>query len=154
MTDKTDSTEQEHRPTLFGDAPPRQLRASFTMDEIARWNMIWPQAVAMAWADDQVKKDLLEHPRQALATHLGYTFPGEIDLHIADATGFEGVTRNGVETTAGYRPSAPTKVGHWLVPATRVQVWLPPKPEDEELQAVALAAYGTRGHIYPFTCCG
>ncbi len=142
--------------TLFGDddGSPRELNWSYTTDEIARWNQIWPQAVSMAWTDDGFKKALIEDARGALERRLGYTFPAEITLEVKDATGFVGTTSSGEKATAGYQPTDDgAGIGHWLVPATNVTLWLPPAPEDMDLQAVALAAYGTRGHIYPFTCC-
>lgn len=140
--------------TLYGDGTARQVSATYTIDEISRWNQIWPQAVAMAWSDPAFKKDLLADPRDALVRHLGYRFPDEITLEVKDAAGIEGVTTEGQPAKAGYYPpSKPGDVGHWLVPATNVTLWLPGAPDTVEMQGVALATYGTRGHIYPFTCC-
>lgn len=149
-----ESRDDNGRDTLYGDAPGRELRATYTINEISRWNQIWPQIVAQAWFDPDFKKLLLSDARAALA-ELGYDFTDEITLEVKDATGFEGVTQNGTPAVAGYAPPKGAQtVGHWLVPATNVTLWLPPPPADASMNAVALAAYGTRGHIYPFTCCG
>jgi ribosomally synthesized peptide (two-chain TOMM family) len=112
------------------------------INDIGSWYSVWLMAIARAWSDEGFKKRLLEDPRRALKDDLQYVYPEDIILTIKDATGVNnsGWTHNGAN-------------GSWKVPPSEVTLWMPPKPEKLEDQAVALGSYSFTSQTYPFTCC-
>jgi ribosomally synthesized peptide (two-chain TOMM family) len=119
-------------------------KPTYTINEIGEWYNVWLMAIALAWKDPVFKKELLEHPRAALAARLHYKFPWSVNLVIKDATGVDG---------SGWLPD-PKGAGNgtWKLPATDVLLWLPPAPPMDE-QPVALGNYAYTAQTYPFTCC-
>ncbi len=129
---------------LYGNLPKEQQLASYTLDETSQWSMIWPLVVAEAWTNEDFKQQLLENPRRAVMMLFGFEFPENLDLIVKDARMVEG---------AGWTPNRNARYGYeWLLPASQVVLWLPPRPEEGQRE-VALASYILSGQIYPFTCC-
>jgi ribosomally synthesized peptide (two-chain TOMM family) len=120
---------------------PRE-KPSEVFDSIGSWYSVWMMAIARSWNDPAFKARLIADPRRTLENDLHYTYPVDIVLTIKDATGVDesGWTNNGGN-------------GSWKVPPSEVTLWMPPKPEKLEDQAVALGSYQYTSQTYPFTCC-
>jgi len=125
--------------TVAISGQPPGTAPTYTIDEIGKWNAVWPMAIALAWADPEFKAALLKDPRETLSNLMHYDFPKSILLTIKDA----GATPN-----SGWNEH----FNNWNLPATEVTMWLPPAPALDQ-QAVALGSYTYTGQIYPFTCC-
>jgi ribosomally synthesized peptide (two-chain TOMM family) len=124
--------------TAIAGQPPN-TEPTYTIDEIGKWNAVWPMAIALAWTDPEFKAALLKDPRGTLSDLMNYDFPRSIILTVKDA---------GDVPESGWN----SHFNIWKLPPTEVTLWLPPAPPLEQ-QSVALASYTYTGQIYPFTCC-
>lgn len=131
-----------NKASLMNEGRGPREKPTDVINDIGSWYSVWLMAIARAWNDEAFKKRLLSDPRTALRDDLQYVYPQDINLTIKDATGVanSGWTNNGAN-------------GSWKVPPSEVTLWMPPKPEKMEDQAVALGSYSFTSQTYPFTCC-
>jgi ribosomally synthesized peptide (two-chain TOMM family) len=118
------------------------------MDTTIKWQMVWLEAIALAWRDPAFKKQLLADPRATLVKYFNFDLGPYVKLTIRDCT----------PPAAGASPKSRIEhaFGGWD-PATdplrsEMIMALPPAPKIED-QGVALSFYNASGRAYPFTCC-
>jgi ribosomally synthesized peptide (two-chain TOMM family) len=118
------------------------------LDTTIKWQMVWLEAIALAWRDPEFKKKLLAQPRFTLVEYFNFDLGPYVKLTIRECAPPVG------------NPAAKTRLeqvfGGWD-PATdplqsEMIMALPPAPKVED-QAVALSFYNASGRAYPFTCC-
>src|SRR5215510_4670869 len=109
------------------------------MDEMAQWQEVWIGAVALAWRNPNFRAELLRDARKAIAEHFAYSLPPFLDMTVADG---------GKDPEYGWRVHGEDG---WVLPQTKLVMWLPPPPPDIRDQAVALSDYSAAGRTYPFT---
>jgi len=97
-----------------------------TYDRFVAFRAAVMRAIALAWGNEQFRKDLIKHPKEAMKEHLDYTFPFNIDLAVdVDNARWE-----------------PMTVTDWhVLRRDTLDMVLPPKPEDPKQQVEALAAF-------------
>ena len=88
------------------------------------------ESIALAWSDDKLKKAYMENPVKFMQDHLHYQFPFQMEMKIAKA-----------ETVDQMRTWKPEDTGGWVGPNNTLVMILPPKPEEETQEAIALSAY-------------
>lgn len=144
----------EHKPTSQQVAEFTRKVASTEEDPVSgldttiKWQMVWLEAIALAWRDDRFKKQLLEDPRAALKEYFNFDLGPYVKLTVREASKPE------------HDHDPKTKLEHafggWdpgQDPLTSEMIMaLPPAPKVED-QAVALSFYNASGRAYPFTCC-
>ena len=107
-----------------------------------RWQIIWPRAIAYAWANSDFKTELQEHPRETLKKYFNYELSVELELTIQDAP----------DGTPGYNPKAKEDEDPWQhLPHMELKLFIPPAPKKLDEQAIALADYSDTGRTYPMT---
>lgn len=119
------------------------------LDTTIKWQMVWLEAIALAWRDPEFKAELLKDPRKALRAHFLFDLGPYVKLTVREAS-----------PPAGGNPARGTRVEQLFNgwdpasdPLTSEMVMaLPPAPRLED-QGVALAFYNASGRAYPFTCC-
>lgn len=107
------------------------------------WQTIWPQLVAMAWANESFKAELIRDPLGTIKTVFNdrFEFPAYVDLEVADVPpGNEG------QTLYGYAAN----YGVWKLPNAKLKLYLPPRPADHDAP-LALINYQASGRIFPFS---
>jgi ribosomally synthesized peptide (two-chain TOMM family) len=118
------------------------------LDTTIKWQMVWLEAIALAWRDDAFKALLLKEPRVALKTYFNFDLGPYVKLVVREAT------PPALDATAPHRLAQ--AFGGWdpaQDPLTSEMIMaLPPKPRVED-QGIALAFYNASGRAYPFTCC-
>jgi ribosomally synthesized peptide (two-chain TOMM family) len=116
---------------------------SGALESALHWQVIWPRAIAMAWADDDFRDALIADPRGVIEETFGYHLSENLDLTIEQATAGtferESITPGEDDPWAG-------------LPKLKLTLAIPPRP-SQQLQAVAITAYQDTGRTYPFTCC-
>jgi hypothetical protein len=121
-----------------------QVGADFdagALESDMHWMVIWPRAVAKAWADEKFKKKLLANAHDAIKQEFGYELSAQLDLSIEEAPAGVGAYK------------ARSKTDPWAgLPKLKLTMTLPPAPVAEQ-QAVAITVYQDTGRTYPFTCC-
>ncbi|AUX23792.1 hypothetical protein SOCEGT47_043220 [Sorangium cellulosum] len=105
------------------------------------WRDVWLSAVALAWRNEQFKRDLLKDPRRALEQQFNYQLPWQMELIVKEGEGQWDATTDG-------------RAGKWNdLSNMTLTIPLPPAPAAQDA-AIALANYSSLGRAYPFsTCC-
>jgi len=120
------------------------------LDTTMKWQMVWLEAIALAWRDPAFKQKLLDQPRLALLEYFQFDLGPYVKLTVREATppddGAAAAATNRLhQAFGGWDPGAdPLR--------TEMIMALPPPPKVED-QAVALSFYNASGRAYPFTCC-
>ena len=132
------------------------------LDTTIKWQMIWLEAIALAWRDERFKAELLDNPRKAQRGYFNFDLGPYVKLTVREASPApgRGNDERRADNTASEGAGHRTKLKHafhgWNPaedPLTSEMIMaLPPAPPLED-QAVALSFYNTRGRAYPFTCC-
>ncbi len=99
-------------------------------DQLTEWRSVWLKAVALSWKDPAFKQELLADARRALEVYFDYTLPTSVDLKVVEPASPD---------TMGWRQRGGQHA--WSLPLPKLEMALPPKPKDDNLQAVALASY-------------
>jgi ribosomally synthesized peptide (two-chain TOMM family) len=112
-------------------------------DQIAKWERVWTEAVALAWKEwdkeGGFRGRLRADPRAAILQEFGFQLPKDVDLTVEEGT-VEPVMK-------GDRSWAhPRALAH-------LKLTLPRPPKDANDQAIALSHYVASGQSMPFTCC-
>ena len=123
-------------------------------DTTMKWQMVWLEAIALAWRDPAFKAQLLDDPRTALKTYFGFDLGPYVKLTVREAS-------HPTETKGpANADAAPKKLHHafggWDPahdPLTSEMIMALPHAPKVEDQAVALSFYNASGRAYPFTCC-
>ncbi len=118
------------------------------LDTTIKWQMVWLEAIALAWRDAKFKAELLEDPRKALRGYFNFDLGPYVKLTVREATAPTGLgtpeTRL-AHAFGGWDPGNDPLTSEMIMA-------LPPAPKLEN-QAVALSFYNASGRAYPFTCC-
>ncbi len=104
-----------------------------------RWQAVWSRAIALAWRDPAFKLALMDDPRRALECEFQFCVPRALSLVV-------------VESTKGLHVE---EQNYWKLhelDKTELKLFIPPKPQNDILQATAIADYGETGRAYPFSC--
>lgn len=113
-------------------------------DEIAKWERVWVEVVALAWKDSTFKGKLLaeggKHARTVIKDEFHFQLATDVQLNVVEA---DKATEWDKATLMWKHPRAVSTLTLTLPKA-------PPKTED---QAVALSHYLASGQSMPFTCC-
>ena len=135
----------------YNEAPPgdphiqslvHPLRA---YDQIAQWERVWVESVALAWKEWDVpggfRERLTKDPRAAVLKEFGFHFPKDCVLEV----------KEGTVADWEWDPVART----WKHPhaTTRLTLMLPFRPALADDRPIALANYVATGQSMPFTCC-
>ena len=128
-----------------------------------RWQVIWPQVIARAWADPAFKAALIKNPRETITRSFNYDLNADLDLTIQDAPdGTPGFNydlfkelyltfQNAPDGTPGYNPNAEREGDPWKgLPRMELKLYIPPSPPAEQ-QAIAITVYSDTGRTYPMT---
>jgi ribosomally synthesized peptide (two-chain TOMM family) len=115
-------------------------------DQIAQWERVWVEAIALAWKEwDAGPKGFRERlqadPAAAVKKEFGFIFPEDCKLEVKEGSPkdweWDKVAR------AWKHPHA----------VSRLVLTLPCRPENPEDGPLALANYVATGQSMPFTCC-
>lgn len=117
------------------------------LDTTIKWQMVWLEAIALAWRDESFHQHLLKDPRDALKTYFNFDLGPYVKLTVRDATPPSGgaVPHKLGQAFGGWDPATDPLTSEMIMA-------LPPKPALED-QAIALSFYNASGRAYPFTCC-
>jgi ribosomally synthesized peptide (two-chain TOMM family) len=118
------------------------------LDTTIKWQMVWLEAIALAWRDPGFKKQLLADPRGTLREYFKFDLGPYVKLTVREATAphVDGPPKSPIEHAFdGWDPSVDPLRSEMIMA-------LPPAPKLEN-QAVALSFYNASGRAYPFTCC-
>lgn len=118
------------------------------LDTTIKWQMVWLEAIALAWRDPQFKAELLANPRKALRGYFNFDLGPYVKLVVRECTppAANATASNKFEAAfGGWDPSGDPLTSEMIMA-------LPPAPPVED-QAVALSFYNASGRAYPFTCC-
>jgi ribosomally synthesized peptide (two-chain TOMM family) len=107
------------------------------------WQYAWTSAIALAWSDAKMKKQLVDDPHHFFKVYTNYILPTGIKLTVKE---MEKHDKAGEAT--GWDPD--NKI--WYLQKTELTMYIPTPPPLEQ-QAVALAAYSATARAYPFTGC-
>jgi ribosomally synthesized peptide (two-chain TOMM family) len=116
------------------------------LEQNADWHPAWLRAIALAWQNDEYKRQLTSNPREFLRKYCRYELPQYLEMTVKEDPSTESVFVPG--QPGG---SSPSEEWVWHLPLTELTMYLPPRPEDERVAPVALAAYEAIGKTYPFT---
>ena len=118
------------------------------LDTTIKWQMVWLEAIALAWRDDRFKKQLLGDPRAALKEYFNFDLGPYVKLTVREASPpkHDHDPKTRLEHAFGGWDPAHDPLTSEMIMA------LPPAPRVED-QAVALSFYNASGRAYPFTCC-
>ena len=118
------------------------------LDTTIKWQMVWLEAIALAWRDDRFKAQLLSDPRAALKEYFNFDLGPYVKLTVREATPPTGehspLTRL-QHAFHGWDPAHDPLTSEMIMA-------LPPAPPLHD-QGVALSFYNASGRAYPFTCC-
>jgi ribosomally synthesized peptide (two-chain TOMM family) len=104
------------------------------------WQAAWLRAIALAWAKDGYREELLKDAAKFLKTHCDYDLPQSLEIKVLE------------DKDSQWIPGDPKEFNwRWRLRKAKLTLYLPKKPEDEEECAIALAAYESAGKVYPFT---
>ncbi len=98
-------------------------------DDFLTFRAVFIQAVALTWKDKDFKIRFMENPKEAMKEYFDYEYPFHMDLK----TWYE----KDIENKYIWYP---TGTGAWVGPNNKLELVLPPKPEDGQ-ETIALAAY-------------
>ena len=56
------------------------------LDTTIKWQMVWLEAIALAWRDDRFKAQLLSDPRAALKEYFNFDLGPYVKLTVREAT--------------------------------------------------------------------
>lgn len=122
-------------------------------DTTMKWQMVWLEAIALAWRDPAFKAHLLAEPRAALKEYFNFDLGPYVKLTVREAS-------HPKETQSSDGDAPPKKLKHvfggWDPahdPLTSEMIMALPQAPRIEDQAVALSFYNASGRAYPFTCC-
>jgi ribosomally synthesized peptide (two-chain TOMM family) len=97
-----------------------------TYDRFIAYRAAVMRAIALAWRDEQFRKQLIEDPKQAMKAGIGYDFPFNMELRVHT-------------DSATWKPLTVTD---WRVDRRNLlQMVLPPRPANEADRVEALAAF-------------
>ncbi len=110
-------------------------------ESLLEFQEVWLRAIALAWRDEEFKKELLKDPEYAMLHYLSYRTPW--------AAGFEAVEAHGEQY--GWDDEK----GKWHLPKGNIALVVPNRPEGDLVRDIplALASYNDCGPLYLFTCC-
>jgi ribosomally synthesized peptide (two-chain TOMM family) len=108
------------------------------------WRATWLRAVALAWSDKNLQKELIADPAAFFKKYCNYNLPPTVDLVLVDPSTLNTEPECGFSPGSGYD-------WEWQLPRSVLIMFIPPKPKDADQQAIALAAYEAVGKQYPFT---
>ncbi|HVV81732.1 MAG TPA: BMA_0021/BMA_0022 family TOMM bacteriocin [Kofleriaceae bacterium] len=118
------------------------------LDTTIKWQMVWLEAIALAWRDPEFKAELIKDPRKTLRAHFLFDLGPYVKLTVREATPPAGNNARGTrieQVFNGWDPASDPLTSEMIMA-------LPPAPAVED-QAVALSFYNASGRAYPFTCC-
>lgn len=118
------------------------------LDTTIKWQMVWLEAIALAWRDPTFKSELLANPRHALKAYFNFDLGPYVKLTVREATAPKGdhpPSSKFQHAFNGWDPAHDPLTSEMIMA-------LPPAPKVED-QAVALSFYNASGRAYPFTCC-
>jgi ribosomally synthesized peptide (two-chain TOMM family) len=111
-------------------------------DEIAKWERVWIETVALSWKDGDFRKSILDNgganARAVIKNKFGMELPGDVELKVV---------------AAGPHHSSWEKDKKHPRAVTVLTLVLPTAPTKLEDHAIALSQYVASGHSMPFTCC-
>jgi ribosomally synthesized peptide (two-chain TOMM family) len=111
-------------------------------DEIAKWERVWIETVALSWKDDKFRKSLLDDggakARTIIKKKFGLELPSDVELKVV---------------AAGPQHLSWDKDKKHPRAVTVLTLVLPSAPAKLEDYAIALSQYVASGHSMPFTCC-
>jgi ribosomally synthesized peptide (two-chain TOMM family) len=107
------------------------------------WQYAWTSAIALAWSDKKLTKQLCDDPHKFFKVYTNYILPTGIKLTVKPME-----TEDGAKEQTGWDPH--NKI--WYLQKTELTMYIPTPPPLEQ-QAVALAAYSATARAYPFTGC-
>jgi ribosomally synthesized peptide (two-chain TOMM family) len=111
-------------------------------DEIAKWERVWIETVALSWKDRDFRKSLLvkggANARAIIKKKFGLELPGDVQLKV--------VAAGPKHASWGKNKKHPRAV-------TVLTLVLPTAPPELADHAIALSQYVSSGHSMPFTCC-
>lgn len=111
------------------------------MESHNHWQVIWPRIIALAWEDDEFRKEVKANPHEAIKEAFGYTLSPSLKLEIVEAP------------AAAFDRDVEYPKDPWSkLPDLKLTIALPPAP-PADIQAIAITAYQDTGRTYPFTCC-
>ncbi len=150
MSSSKDTEDQEKKVAEFTRAVTSQEEDPIKgLDTTIKWQMVWLEAIALAWRDPAFKKKLIEQPRLTLLEYFNFDLGPYVKLTIREATPPEAqgtIPKTPLQHAfAGWDPAADPLKSEMIMA-------LPPAPKVED-QAVALSFYNASGRAYPFTCC-
>jgi ribosomally synthesized peptide (two-chain TOMM family) len=119
------------------------------IDTQLTWQLVWLEAISLAWRDPVFKRELLADPQAALLKYFKLNLGPHVKLTVREASPPDpkAIPKSGLERAfGGWDPfNDPLK--------SEVIMALPHAPKLED-QAVALALYNSEGRASPFsTCC-
>lgn len=121
---------------------PEAEAVAQTLANARRWQTIWPQVIAHAWADRTFKERLLDPNADLHALFqevFKYPLSPELKLIIEEAS------------TGTYNPNAEAGKDRWKgLPRMVLKLYIPPPPPVEH-RAVAVTHYSETGRTYPMT---
>lgn len=97
-------------------------------DDFLEFRAVIVQAVALSWRDSKFKERFKENPKKAMKEYFEYDFPFRMNFIWDDTLKDE-----------DYR-WYPKGTGAWVGPSNKLELILPPKPEQGQ-ETIALAAY-------------
>jgi ribosomally synthesized peptide (two-chain TOMM family) len=118
------------------------------LDTTIKWQMVWLEAIALAWRDPEFKAELIQDPRRTLRAHFLFDLGPYVKLTVREATPGDDNASRGTRVEKlfnGWDPASDPLTSEMIMA-------LPPAPKVED-QAVALSFYNASGRAYPFTCC-
>jgi ribosomally synthesized peptide (two-chain TOMM family) len=121
-------------------APKGQDDTADAYAKAKRWQLIWPQVIAMAWADSEFKKALIDDPHGTILKHFNYELSKELHLKIE-------VARSGYYNPFHNKEQEDPWQG---LPLMELTLYIPPAPPEKH-QAIAVTAYSDTGRTYPMT---
>lgn len=111
--------------------------------DMMAFKLAWAQIIAKAWEEPAFEQELYgmspEEVRSTFQIRFGVVVPQDLDIKIYEMD---------------------SKKDHWdktdkkwqLVTKTAVRLGLPPRPEDQDQFALAIAAYSSLSRKFPLTC--
>lgn len=140
---------EENRIVLQYSGPikPEEYQAeefATAIPDTVAWKSAWLRAVALAWSDEKLKKELCDDAYTFIQNYCGYAIPKAVQLVVVP------------DTNASFdRNTDQTNSWEWHLTRSVLVMYLPNKPPgtDASDALVALSAYQLVGLAYPFTAC-
>ena len=139
-------------PTLFGPEKDKKIGGALPLDlgvspePFLKFGGVTLRAIALAWKDEDFKKELANDATHALSRYLGYRSPWNFGLQFI---------KNEFDKYFKWDE----RTGSWVaqkkedIPKNRIELHFPVKPDvNEEYLPIALTSYNNTGPEYPFSC--